>query len=165
MENYTVGDIIKSIESVDYFIIEYDFLKKFSPEKHIKDLTVEDYPSLAWFLYYYTKYIIGERWDVAENIIKDDPHVMLAYASDVMKERWLDAEPILYDELFFAFLYARDVVKGDWGPAKKLCMTHTPYMVFYATEVMDKRWQEVEPLIKKDAFYKMQYECYFNCKI
>ena len=72
--------------------------------------------------YYYTKYVIKDRWPEAESYIMENPGYAYCYARYVIKDRWPEAEPIIMKDPRWAYQYAKNIIEGPWPEAESYMM-------------------------------------------
>jgi len=65
-----------------------------------------------YWLYWYAKNVINDRWIDAEEYIIKDSEWAYSYARYVIKDRWYDAEEYIMKVPYWAYSYTRYVIKG-----------------------------------------------------
>ena len=83
-------NILKSLKTIDEFL---------------------NHSKAPYWLYWYAKNIIKDRWPEAEEYIKINPRWAYWYASNIIKGRWLEAEEYIKKDPEWAYCYDRHMNK------------------------------------------------------
>lgn len=70
----------------------------------------EPYIKEPHWAYWYAHFIIKDRFEKFEGIIKESPFHCYYYAKCVLKARWIEAEPIIKQDKTFYKRYYREVM-------------------------------------------------------
>ena len=116
-----------------------------------------NHENASFWLYWYSKDVIKDRWPDAEEYIMKDPKYAYWYAKEVIKGKWSDAEEYIMKDPCWAYHYAKDVIKNRWSDAEEYIMKE-PYRAYiYAKDVIKDRWYEAEKYIKKNPMWWDEY--------
>jgi len=103
----------------------------------------------AYWLYWYARDVIKDRWPEAEEYIKKDSVWAYCYAREIIKDRWLEAEKYIMKDPKHAYWYAENVIKDRWPETEEYIKKDPEWAYWYAHNIIKNRWPEAEEYIMK----------------
>lgn len=83
------------------------------------------------------------------------------YTRYIVKDRWPEVEPFVIKNSDSAYLYAKNIIEGRWVEAEPIIMKNTKCIYLYAKNIIKDRWYEAEEHVRKDPhwgnLYRMVY--------
>lgn len=154
------GPHIKDAQNNDYsfkrLMNEYPKLEGALKEK----TTFKEWadPKNMHAILWYSRKVIGGRWQEAEPTIAKDPEMALKYAMSVIGGRFQEAEASIISKPEVAIKYSEKVLKQRW-PAAEKTIIRTPHLALqYAVKVIKGRWPEAEKTIKEHPVDAKAYQ-------
>lgn len=75
------------------------------------------------YTYFYTKYIIQEKWPQGEQVILQSPEFTYYYILNFLKERWPEGEPTLLQSPELTFYYIKNILnKKRWPEGEQVIL-------------------------------------------
>ena len=100
-------DEILKMEEPNEYLYEYAYeYGRLEPKWEKLLLSSKD----PYWLYWYTRYVIGRRWQEAEEYIKKNPRWAYWYALDIVENRWPEAEEYIMKDSVITYLYYKFVL-------------------------------------------------------
>lgn len=99
--------------------------------KHFNAHWYNEYDCGPMLAYYYARYILKDRWHVAEQFIASNHESGYSYAVFIIKDRFPLAELVISRNPEFAWRYASVVIKGSWTIAEPAIFCRPEFKMAY----------------------------------